>query len=431
MKIGSRLSNFMIAVFYAVIYDYVYGNYMYGVWISYVDGSYTPMTKYNFYLYVLIAAFPFIFYKGLKHIASAFSLFVYVLVYITFIESLFVNGYPDWLRLSYSFLFFILISLCFLTDHIYILNKPFKKKRKLIPFKSIIVVTFLLLAIELALNHSQLHLVNFFAADNDLYSLRAETNLTGIYFVCWIRSALLPLLLVYYLNKKSFFGVSIVIMAYLSVFMLDKQKLTIIFPFALIVVYYALLYYKNAFSKYFHVFLIGLFAFVGLLFTNLEANPLTIALGIIIVLRIQCIAGAELERYIDFFITNDNPYTYYTHISFLNKLTGMYPYGEFSIGQVVAGDGGNSNATFWLMDGIAAGGMMGCVGISIVFIFFKAIMNSLDARCSVGICVTVLLFGIQAMMNLSLLTSILTNGFLVLFFLFLYVDVGAVERNHK
>lgn len=108
----------------------------------------------------------------------------------------------------------------------------------------------------------------------------------------------------------------------------------------------------------------------------------------------------------------------------------MYPYGEQSIGQMVAGNGGNSNATFWLMDGIAAWGMIGCVIISIAFVFFKAIMNSLDARCSIGICVTVLLFGIQAMMNLSLLTSILTNGFLVLFFLFLYSDVGAVERKH-
>ena len=56
-------------------------------------------------------------------------------------------------------------------------------------------------------------------------------------------------------------------------------------------------------------------------------------------------------------------------------------------------------------------------------------MNSLDARCSVGICVTVLLFGIQSMVNLSLLTAILSNGFLVLFLLFLYTDVAAIERR--
>lgn len=430
MKIGFRLLNFIIATIYAVIYDYVYGNYMYGLWISYVDGSYTPMSKYHFILYLLIAASPFLFYNGLKHIASAFSLFVYVLVYIPFIESLFVNSYPDKIRVSYSILFFFLVCLFFLTDHMYILRYPFKRKRKLISFNIIIVITFLLLAIELLLNRSQLYFVNFFEEDNDLYSLRAEANLVGIYFICWIRSALLPLLLVYYLSRKSLLGVSIVIMAYVSVFMLDKQKLTIIFPFALIVVYYAFLKLKGAFRKFFHVFLMSLFALVGLLFTNMEVNPLTIVLGKITVLRIQCIAGAELERYLDFFVMNDNPPTYYTHIRIINKLTGMYPYGEQSIGQMVAGNGGNSNATFWLMDGIAAWGMIGCVIISIAFVFFKAIMNSLDARCSIGICVTVLLFGIQAMMNLSLLTSILTNGFLVLFFLFLYSDVGAVERKH-
>jgi len=431
MKIGSRLSNFIIAAIYAVIYDYIYCNYMYGVWISYVDGSYTPMTTFSFILYILFAALPFVFYKGLKHIASAFSLFVYVLVYIPFIESLFVNGYSDGIRLSYSLLFCTISSVFFLTDRIYMLKGPFRKKRKLIPFNIVITVTFLLLVLELLLNHSQLHLVNFFAADNDLYSLRSETHLTGIYFVCWIRSALLPLLLVYYLNKKSFLGVSIVILAYLSVFMLDKQKLTIIFPFALIVVYYAFLYYKETFAKYFHVFLIGLFALVGLLFTYLEVNPITLALGMIIVLRIQCIAGVELERYFDFFINNDNPYTYYTHISFIDKLTGLYPYGELSVGQAVAGDGSNSNAAFWLMDGVAAGGMIGCIIISIFFIFFKSIMNSLDARCSIGVCVTVLLFGIQSMVNMSLFTAIISNGFFVLFLLFLFVDVGAIEGRNK
>lgn len=427
----SPISNFIIAAIYAVIYDYIYCNYMYGIWEAYVDGSYTPMSKYNYVLYLLIGAFPFVFYKGLKHVASAFSLFVYVLVYIPFIESLFVNGYSDWIRLSYSLLFCVIVCIFFLTDQIYMFKKLFKRKRKLISFNVIIVITILLLAVELLLNRSQLHLVNFFVADNDLYSLRSETHLTGIYFVCWIRSALLPLLLVYYLNKKSYLGVALVIMAYLSVFMLDKQKLTIIFPFALIVIYYAFLYYKDAFGKYFHVFLMGLFAIVGLFFTYIETNPVTLALGMIIVLRIQCIAGAELERYFDFFINQNNPYTYYTHINFLDKLTGLYPYGELSIGQAVAGDGGNSNAAFWLMDGVAAGGMMGCVIISIFFIFFKSIMNSLETKCSVGICVTVLLFGIQSMVNMSLFTAIISNGFLIIFLLFLFVDVSAIEGTKK
>ena len=427
----SPISNFIIAAIYAVIYDYIYCNYMYGVWASYVDGSYMPMNTYNYLLYVFIVAFPFIFYRGLKYIASAFSLFVYVLVYIPFIDSLFVNGYSDSIRLSYSFLFLFIVSAFFITDRIYILKKPFKTNRKLLSFNYVIVITFVLLLIELVLNHSQLHLVNFFAEDNDLYSLRSENHLTGIYLICWIRSALLPLLLVYYLDKKSYLGVLVVIVAYLSVFMLDKQKLTIVFPFALMVVYYAVLYYKEAFSKYFHVFLIFLFAVVGLFFTYIDSTPITLALGMLIVLRIQCIAGAELERYFDFFINGDNPFTYYTHISFINSLTGMYPYGELSIGQAVAGDGSNSNAAFWLMDGIAAGGMIGCVIISIFFIFFKSIINSIDARCSVGVCVAVLLFGIQSMVNMSLLTAILSNGFLVLFFLFLYVDVGAIEREYK
>ena len=112
----------------------------------------------------------------------------------------------------------------------------------------------------------------------------------------------------------------------------------------------------------------------------------------------------------------------------INKLTGLYPYGSLSIGQAVAGDGSNSNAAFWLMDGIAGWGIIGCIIISIIFIFFKSLMNSMDSRCSVGITVTILLFGIQSMVNMSLMTAILTNGFFVLFLLFFFLNVGTIEN---
>ncbi len=429
MKSNSRFFNFFLAAIYAAIYNYIYCHYMYGVWLSYVDGSYTPMGTMAYTLYIIIAALPFTLYNGLKRIASAFSLFIYVLVYIPMIESLFVNSYPNFIRIPYMAVFFLMVCGFFMTDNIYLLKRPFRKKRRLIPFGYIIVATFLLLALVLVLNHRQLHLVNLFAVENDLYSLRSETHLSGVYIVCWIRSALLPLLLVYYLNRKSYSGVSIVILSYLLVFMLDKQKMTVIFPFALIVVYYAFLYYKESFGKYFHVFLMTLFAVVSLFFTTIETNPITLALGMIVVLRIQCIAGVQLERYFNFFVLEDNPHTHYTHISIINKLTGAYPFGDQSIGQMVAGDGGNSNAAFWLMDGVAAEGLVGVIIISLIFIIFKSIMNSLDTRCSVGICVTVLLFGIQSMVNVSLMTAILSNGFLILFFLFLFADVHAVERT--
>ena len=130
MLINPLCLNFILAAIYAIIYNYIYCNYMYGVWATDVDGTYTSMNAFNYVLYVLFAAFPFVFYKGLKHIASAFSLFVYVFVYIPFIESLFVNGYSDWVRLSYSVLLFFIVCAFFLTDPIYIFREPFKRERK-------------------------------------------------------------------------------------------------------------------------------------------------------------------------------------------------------------------------------------------------------------------------------------------------------------
>lgn len=431
MKILSPGRNFFIASIYALIYNYVYGNYIYNVWGSMCDGAYNPMQLQGYVLYILLTSIPFVFYRGLKTISSAFSLFVYAFVYVPFVDALLVNNYPKDVTVSYTLLFFLIMCAFFMTDKVFLLKRLFKQQKKLMSFDVIIVLTFVLLALALVLNIKQLHFVNFFSESEELYSLRAETQLNGIYIVCWLRAAFLPLLLVYYLNRKSFIGVSVVFVAYLLVFMLDKQKLTIIFPFALTVIYFAYIYYNMAFSKNFHIFLFFLFSIVSLIITSLDTSPITLTLGLIIVLRIQCIAGMELERYFDFFVLHDHPHTYYTHIGIIDKLTGLYPYGEQSIGQVVAGDGGNSNAAFWLMDGVAAAGMVGCIIISILFILFKSVMNSLDSRCSVGICVTVLLFGLQAMINMSLMTAIVSNGFLVLFFLFLFVDVGAIERKGR
>lgn len=429
MKIVSPVRNFIVAAIYSLIYNYVYGNYIYNVWVSMCEGAYNIMQIPKLITYVLVAACPFVFYKGLKHVSSGFSLFVYAFVYIPFIDAIFVNNYPPDVSVLYSLLFFLIMCSFFLTDKYYLLKKIFRRRQTLLPFNVIIVFTFFLLVIALALNLGQLHFVNFFAESQELYALRAETQLRGIYIVCWLRSAFLPLLLVYYLNRKSFGGIAVVFIAYILIFMLDKQKLTIIFPFALTVMYFAYKYYKDSFGKYFHIFLFSLFAIISLVFTNIETNPMVLTLGLIVVLRIQCIAGMELERYFDFFVLNDNPYTYYSHISIIDKITGMYPYGDQSIGQVVAGDGGNSNAAFLLMDGIAAAGIIGCIIISIFFILFKSFMNSLNSRCSVGICVIVLLFGLQSMVNMSLMTAIMSNGFLVLFLLFLFVDVGAIERK--
>lgn len=97
----------------------------------------------------------------------------------------------------------------------------------------------------------------------------------------------------------------------------------------------------------------------------------------------------------------------------------------------MAGDGGVSNATFWLMDGVAAWGMAGVIIISLLFVIFKSIMNSADARCSVPIYVCISLQGIMSMINLSLFTSINTCGLLMLYLVLLFVKTDLAPVPNK
>lgn len=87
--------------------------------------------------------------------------------------------------------------------------------------------------------------------------------------------------------------------------------------------------------------------------------------------------GMTLGNYYDFFATS--PYTYYSHIGPVRWIA-EYPYGNYSIGQVVghfqAGTYSyNMSANFWATDGIAAAGYIGILIIGGVLGSILAVFN--------------------------------------------------------
>ena len=223
----------------------------------------------------------------------------------------------------------------------------------------------------------------------------------------------------------------LVFLGFILIFMLDKQKLTILFPMVVTGLYFVANTRIKFFATYFHAIIILFIATVSIFIVwyvsytdmTLSSNPVFFTLASLFVMRTQCIEGMETVRYFSFFINNNHPFTYYSHVNVINALTNSYPYKE-SIGATVAGDGGVSNATFWLMDGVAANGIMGVIIISILFAMFKSIMNSADSRCTVPIYVCISLQGIMSMMNLSLFTAINTCGLFMLFITLLFVKTN-------
>lgn len=424
-----HIRSLALAIGYVIVYDYVYKEFV-NFYFSYaLDSEYHTLDGFQYAYYVLITSFPFFFFKGTKTLAGAFSLFTYMLAYVPIVNAILVYPFPTMVRVSYSLMFFLCMSLFFLTDRMYLLRYLFVNKHQLLPFRYISIFTFFGMAILLLVNISQLSFVNFFADKAELYEARADKDIKLVYLMCWLRGCFLPLVVIMSFIKHDYIKLMLAVFSFILIFMLDKQKLTFVFPFVLLFLFFVIKKVGNSFTKYFHSYLmltISFFSFVVVFYCShagvtFETNPILFGIVSMFIMRTICIGGMETQRYLDFFVVQDNPFTYYGHVNIVNAITGVYPYSE-SVGQVVAGDGGNSNATFWLMDGVAAYGLLGIFIVSIIFIIFKSIMNSVDVRCSVPILVCISLQGISLMMNVSLFTSINTSGLLVLFFVLLFID---------
>jgi len=309
------------------------------------------------------------------------------------------------------------------------LKKFIVRRRKTFPFKIIPIITVFLLVVLVAINRSQLHLVNFFEDSQSMYEFREDANIKLIYVLCWLRAALLPVLMLYYLCKSKWLKYGLTFLGFVLLFMLDQQKMTIIFPVAITAIYFAIKYYNDKVGSRFHLFLFLIFIIVPLFIVKHDSNPISLVFSLIFVYRIQCMAGIQFQKYIDFFEIHDNPFTYYTHIGVVKRITGLYPY-DMSIGEVINAGEGNSNATFFLMDGVAAAGLIGCIIVGVLFIIVKSILNSLSQVYKVPLLTALFLFPLQSLMNVSLFTSLVSHGILVLFFILIFVDIKEFKKGH-
>lgn len=437
----SRLKEILINVAamlaYAAFYDYIYRDFICEVFAYTGTKTYIPMSFSHYVLYLVQAVLPIVFFKGVKNIASLMSFFTYFFVYIPFVNNLNVAGYPTNLSVPYSIVFLIFMCLFFVTDYIYMLKAPFKRGiKQRIGFPVFELLSLGMLLVVAAANIRNIHFVNIITQSEVMYEMREANRETGpggliLYLSYWLKYAILPCLMVIYLKKKQHFRYAISFAAIILMFMIDMQKITFLMPFVITAVYFFYNKHKETFSKYFHLLITACFIVFPFIFNLMKGNRLMLEIGCVLINRTQCIEGIELGTYLRFFGDGTrNPFTHYTHISPIRKLFGGYPY-QFSLGRAVTGGGANANGTFWLMDGVAADGVMGVVIISLIFIVFKAIFNSIGCRYDLNLCTIILLFALVALLNVSLFTALLSCGMLVFYFMFAFVKMPELEKNKK
>lgn len=423
--------NIILACLYVLEYRYAYINYVIK-WYGYADLTYEPI-NYT-WLLVIQAVIPIFFFHGIKNFSSGLSFFVYVFVYVPFIVTIHLADFPTSIRVSQGIVFLVIMILYFATDSFVLGGSFYQKYRRKLSFRNFEIFVLILFAIAIVLNWKNLRFVNFFADSSLLYELRETSGISGFgrfnaYLTLWLSHGFLPILLVYYFKTNKRVKLIACTFAFIVMFMMDKQKITMLIPFVMLGLLYVLKKHNGFVTKYLHMLVIivmSLSSFIVCKWVNDTESPIANNLSLLLIVRTQCIEGEQLDRYTRFFEVANNPYTYYTHITVLNKLTGAYPY-SMSIGEAVAGGDSNSNATFLLMDGLAAMGVIGCMFISIIFVLAKAFLNSMGKRYDDRYLLVIFLFAIFSMLNTSLATSFLSFGALCIYLSLLFFDLPALR----
>lgn len=199
------------------------------------------------------------------------------------------------------------------------------------------------------------------------------------YALQWEFRLISPFLIAIGLIFRKKLPIIIGIAGFLLCFSIIGSKSTI-FVFLLMLFLYRFVLSNN----YFSAFQVGVFLFVCLsiplfvvLIAGNEINPLVDLTLSQILKRAFAVGGMTLGHYFDFF--SHNPNTYFSHLGPVSWFIN-YPYGNFSVGQVLgnfqAGTYNyNMSANFWAIDGIASAGYVGIIVVGVVLGIILTMFN--------------------------------------------------------
>lgn len=414
LSADSFLGKIIIALVYIYVYDYLFDAFIFQSF-SYLGGiDYIPMNAMHRTLWIVFSLLPMCFYHGIKKISSFFSLFLYIFVYIPIVHAMSVIwNVPNIDVFSVNGILCLLFCIYFAIDKKVKIIKNFRIVPS-IPYKCIVVVTILLTLIFVALQFKKMHFVNPISQQDLLYDFRAQNSEEGSgfinYIAGWLFGAFYPFLLVSFLKKKEWFKSSLILGGYVLLFMVDMQKLTFFMPLFLAGMYFLIKANIDSISKCLHSYIMIPLCISGLILLGLQNNKILFIIASFVILRTICVSGWLTQMYVHFF--QIHKFTYYSHISIVNFFTHSYPY-DVGLGQIVAYNTQNANATFFLTDGYAAYGVVGIIIIGLFFLLFLSIINAISYRYKVSDLMIIFLPCLSYLLNTSIFTTLLSNGMFI------------------
>lgn len=425
MKILEKRSfYYFVALFYTILFFQGYLIFL-NPYFNYAGFNVNEprMVNYLFMLYtVVVCLCPLFFFRGINSISAFICIFIYYLLYIPIEVTYFIDFDGDDMYVAYlQFLYLAGMCLLFYADRVQFKNKIILPSK--IDFFKVVLVLSVLSTIYMVIRYgSNLKLVSF----EDVYEQRFATSQLGsdvftAYISSWLAYMMVPMCLTYglFAKKKVYFlvGIAASVVTYMAV----ASKTALVFP---IVIYflYRILRNRNLKSSFSYVGMaLIVLMFISLLF---DFNIYTSILW----MRTLGNSGSLTMHYHYFF--QNHPFTYYTHINFVNALSHSYPFGAKSLGEAVGteywGEDMNANANFWATDGLAAMGDLGILFSSFLLFLVFILFNRISKGYNLVFLVLMLIPYIMFILNTSLFSALLTGG---AFFIFLILSFSSTDQN--
>lgn len=269
----------------------------------------------------------------------------------------------------------------------------------------------ILLALFIYRNHMQ------FVSFENVYDLRSETSNLGQgaladYLLSWLSYALIPFHLARALVQKKRSELLASLAACVIIYTATGSKAVILMPMIMLGIKASL---KNP-EDILRTLLVYVGVTILMMVLLLPDEGILFWIKSILLVRILGTSGWTVSVYYDFFSTHD--FTYYTHIGPIRAIFGGYPYGEQSLGQMIAieytgSDLANFNANFWASDAFAAMGVAGVPVVTAAVCFVFVVLNKAASGYDTRFVVLWLSGFWLALLNLPFTTALLSGGGLV------------------
>lgn len=258
--------------------------------------------------------------------------------------------------------------------------------------------------------YQHMRLVSF----EDVYELRFEANQIDKgtfvnYLTAWLSYCFLPFYFAQGVLRKNLIDICVALLGSVLIYAATGSKAAILMGFII----YALHLLFGSGKNFLFRLLTALVVAVALTVSLLPDDGLLLWVKSILLVRVLGTSGWTMSTYYDYFTTNG--FTFYTHIGPVNALTGAYPYGEYSLGQIIglqySGSAeANFNANFWASDAFAALGIAGVPVVTAVLCAVFFIINRAAKGYSTQFVVLWLSGFWLALLNLPLSVALLTGG---------------------